>query len=181
MVSEAILKRLKKLKEQIREHDYRYYVLDEPSIPDADYDVLFQELKDFEEQYPELIASDSPTQRVGGTPAKSFSSVKHLSPMLSLDNAFSFEELERFEQRIKLLLAKGDKNSHGLGLLSTALAETLGAMAAEMEDSRDGSVLLIKLARKSSWGLADDEIVLVDASCAVALSKADILLILLVV
>ena len=105
MGASASLNRVKKLKELIREHDYRYYVLDEPSIPDADYDALFQELKDFEARYPELITSDSPTQRVGGTPAKSFSSVKHLSPMLSLDNAFSFEELERFEQRIKSLLA----------------------------------------------------------------------------
>ncbi len=109
MVSPATLKRIKKLKELIREHDYRYYVLDEPSIPDADYDDLFAELKGFEAEHPELISSDSPTQRVGGMPAKSFISVKHLSPMLSLDNAFSYEELERFEQRIKQLLQNTDE------------------------------------------------------------------------
>jgi DNA ligase (NAD+) len=109
VISSATLKRIKKLKELIREHDYRYYVLDEPSIPDADYDDLFQELKAYEAEHPELISSDSPTQRVGITPVKNFVTVKHLSPMLSLDNAFSYEELERFEQRIKLLLKNPDE------------------------------------------------------------------------
>lgn len=104
MVSEASLKRLNKLKELIREHDYRYYVLDDPSIPDADYDELFQELKEIEREHPKLVTSDSPTQRVGGAPAKGFTTVKHQSPMLSLDNAFSYDEMERFEQRIKQLL-----------------------------------------------------------------------------
>lgn len=104
MGSSASLKRLNKLKELIREHDYRYYVLDDPSIPDADYDDLFQELKEIEKDHPELVTSDSPTQRVGATPSKSFATVKHLSPMLSLDNAFSTDEIERFEQRIKQIL-----------------------------------------------------------------------------
>ncbi|MGE3317700.1 MAG: NAD-dependent DNA ligase LigA [Candidatus Berkiella sp.] len=104
MRSSVSLKRLNKLKELIREHDYRYYVLDDPSIPDADYDDLFQELKTIEKDHPELITNDSPTQRVGGAPAKGFSTVKHLSPMLSLDNAFSTDEIERFDQRIKQLL-----------------------------------------------------------------------------
>ena len=109
MVSPATIKRINKLKELIREHDYRYYVLDDPSIPDADYDELFQELKAFEAQHPEIITSDSPTQRVGGMPTKSFTSVKHLSPMLSLDNAFSTDELERFDQRIKQLVANSSE------------------------------------------------------------------------
>lgn len=104
MVSKDIIKRADKLKEQIREHDYRYYVLDEPSIPDADYDEIFNSLKEIEQQYPELITMDSPTQRVGGQPLKSFSAVKHLSPMLSLDNAFSNDELVKFDQRIKQII-----------------------------------------------------------------------------
>jgi len=102
--SSASLKRLNKLKELIREHDYRYYVLDDPSIPDADYDDLFQELKRIENDHPELVTSDSPTQRVGATPSKGFLTVKHLSPMLSLDNAFAIDEIERFDQRIKQML-----------------------------------------------------------------------------
>ncbi|HRE33084.1 MAG TPA: NAD-dependent DNA ligase LigA, partial [Candidatus Berkiella sp.] len=69
-----------------------------------DYDELFQELKTIEQKHPQLVTRDSPTQRVGGEALKSFSSVTHLSPMLSLDNAFSIEELERFEQRIKQIL-----------------------------------------------------------------------------
>lgn len=104
MVSKDIIKQADKLKEQIREHDYRYYVLDDPSIPDADYDELFSLLKEIEQQHPELITLDSPTQRVGGQPAKSFSAVKHRSPMLSLDNAFSNDELVKFDQRIKQVL-----------------------------------------------------------------------------
>lgn len=104
MVSKDIIKRADKLKEQIREHDYRYYVLDDPSIPDADYDELFSLLKEIEQQHPELVTLDSPTQRVGGQPAKSFSAVKHRSPMLSLDNAFSNDELVKFDQRIKQVL-----------------------------------------------------------------------------
>ncbi len=104
MVSKDIIKRADKLKEQIREHDYRYYVLDDPSIPDADYDELFSLLKEIEQQHPELITLDSPTQRVGGQPVKSFSAVKHLSPMLSLDNAFSKDELVKFDQRIKQII-----------------------------------------------------------------------------
>lgn len=104
VVDDRLLKEYEKLKEKIREHDYRYYVLDEPSIPDADYDELFQRLKAFEDKHPTLIAIDSPTQRVGAKPLKSFSTVQHLTPMLSLDNAFSNDELLRFAERIKQLL-----------------------------------------------------------------------------
>ncbi len=108
MVVNKLLNEYEKLKEKIREHDYRYYVLDEPSIPDADYDELFQELKQFEAQHPALISADSPTQRVGAEPLKSFATVKHLSPMLSLDNAFSHDELLRFAERIKQLLGTAE-------------------------------------------------------------------------
>lgn len=88
----------------IREHDYRYYILDNPIISDAEYDRLFRELKSLEAAYPELISPDSPTQRVGVTPQTAFQTVKHLVPMLSLENAFSEEEILRFEQRLKQLL-----------------------------------------------------------------------------
>jgi len=104
LVSEAIKKKVLQLRKTIREHDYRYYILDDPAVSDAEYDLLFRELQKIEEENSELITSDSPTQRVGIAPQGSFNSVKHLSPMLSLDNAFSFDELQRFEQRIKQLL-----------------------------------------------------------------------------
>lgn len=96
--------RIKELSRLIREHDYRYYILDEPTIPDAEYDVLFRELRALEERHPEYIQQDSPTQRVGVFPQTAFQSVKHITPMLSLDNAFSLEEMERFDQRIKQIL-----------------------------------------------------------------------------
>lgn len=104
MVSDAIKKKVQTLRELIRGHDYRYYILDNPTISDAEYDVLFRELQTLENDHPELITADSPTQRVGVPPQQSFKPVKHLVPMLSLDNAFSYEELQRFEERNKQLL-----------------------------------------------------------------------------
>ncbi len=88
------------LREQLNQHNYRYYVLDQPSIPDAEYDRLMRRLQSLEESFPALRTPDSPTQRVGATPLSSFESVTHEVPMLSLDNAFSDEELEAFQQRI---------------------------------------------------------------------------------
>lgn len=92
--------KLDHLREQINEHNYRYYVLDDPLISDAEYDVLFQQLKSIEAQYPELITPDSPTQRVGAAPLKEFAEVKHTVPMLSLENAFDDEDIINFDQRI---------------------------------------------------------------------------------
>lgn len=104
MVSQIDKARIKKLSDLIREHDYRYYILDEPTIPDVEYDELFRELKALEEKDPALVLPDSPTQRVGVFPQTVFESVKHITPMLSLDNAFSLEEMERFDHRIKQIL-----------------------------------------------------------------------------
>ncbi len=94
-------KRIDDLRAQIRKHDYSYYVLDDPSVPDAEYDRLMRELIALETQSPELITSDSPTQRVAGSPLESFKQVKHAVPMLSLSNVFSLEELEAFDKRVK--------------------------------------------------------------------------------
>ena len=93
-------KRVEQLREQIRFHNHRYYVLDDPEIPDAEYDRLLRELESLEQQHPELISSDSPTQRVGAEPLKAFGQVEHRVPMLSLGNCFSDEELEAFTRRI---------------------------------------------------------------------------------
>ncbi len=84
-----VIERVKKLREEIEYHNYRYYVLDSPVISDAEYDALMRELKELEEKYPELVTPDSPTQRVGFPPAKEFRQVPHAEPMLSLDDAFS--------------------------------------------------------------------------------------------
>lgn len=89
------------LREQIRYHNYRYYVLDDPEISDAEYDALMRQLQAIEAQWPELVTPDSPTQRVGAAPAAGFATVRHRVPMLSLSNAFSFDELRAFDRRVR--------------------------------------------------------------------------------
>ncbi|WP_422450567.1 NAD-dependent DNA ligase LigA [Endozoicomonas sp. ALB091] len=89
------------LRQQISEHNHRYYVLDEPEIPDSEYDKLFIRLKSLEAAYPQLITEDSPTRRVGGTPLKAFGQVRHELAMLSLDNAFDEEDQADFNRRVK--------------------------------------------------------------------------------
>lgn len=101
---EQVKKRLAELREQLNLHAYRYYVLDSPLIADAEYDQLFQELLDLEAAHPELVTPDSPSQRVGGAPLTQFATVKHRVPMLSLENAFSDEELFDFEERMHRFL-----------------------------------------------------------------------------
>ncbi|MCH8497185.1 MAG: NAD-dependent DNA ligase LigA [Marinobacter sp.] len=96
-----ISRRALALRDQLNEHNYRYYVLDEPSIPDVEYDRLFRELQALESEYPELLTEDSPTRRVGGRAENSFAEVQHRIPMLSLDNAFSADELREFDRRVR--------------------------------------------------------------------------------
>ena len=93
--------RVLRLRKEINFHNYRYYVLDDPEIPDAEYDRLLRELQSLEEKYPELITIDSPTQRVGAIPSAGFEEVKHLIPMLSLSNAFEEEEVNDFDRRAR--------------------------------------------------------------------------------
>lgn len=108
MSSPAIQKKLEALREKIRHHEYRYYVLDDPEMSDADFDKLMNELKRLEAEHPELITPDSPTQRVGGKPREGFVKAKHSSPMLSLDNAYSEEELRDWERRVHELTGRTD-------------------------------------------------------------------------
>jgi DNA ligase (NAD+) len=93
--------RVEELREQLNHHSYRYHVLDEPEVSDAEYDELMNELRALEERFPELVVPDSPTQRVGATPADLFAPAPHRSPMLSLDNAFSREELGSWASRVE--------------------------------------------------------------------------------
>jgi len=99
-VSAKAAARAAELRAQLAQHDYRYYVLDDPQVPDAEYDRLMRELRALEAEDPALITSDSPTQRVSGTPSAQFGEVVHAVPMLSLDNAFSEEDLVAFDRRI---------------------------------------------------------------------------------
>jgi len=103
-----ISKRIEALREKIRHHEHLYYVLDKPSISDAEFDLLMNELKQLENQDPSLITFDSPTQRVGGKPREGFVKVPHSSPMLSLDNTYNQEDLRDWERRVHELSGRKD-------------------------------------------------------------------------
>lgn len=104
MDREKIRQQIEDLRDKIRYHDYRYYVLDQPEITDSEYDQLVRQLIELEEQYPEFYSPDSPTQRVGGVPVQAFGTVVHSHPMLSLANAFSKEELLDFDRRVRKMV-----------------------------------------------------------------------------
>ncbi len=125
-------KEIARLREQIRHHEYRYYVLNDPEISDYEFDRLLRQLQDLEREHPELIVPDSPTQRVGGQPAEEFSKVRHSTPMLSLDNTYSVDELRDFDRRVRELSGRekiayvGELKLDGL---SMALTYEDGALA----------------------------------------------------
>ena len=102
--------RIAALRAELDEHNYRYYVLDEPSVPDAEYDRLFRELQALEAEHPELVTPESPTQRVGGEALSAFGEVRHEVPMLSLGNGFEEEDLRAFDRSVQggLGLSGGD-------------------------------------------------------------------------
>jgi len=108
MPSKDIEKKIDSLREKIRHHEYLYYVLDQPEISDAEFDKLMKQLKDLESEHPDLLTPDSPTQRVGGKPREGFVKVAHSSPMLSLDNTYSEEELRGWERRVHELSGRKD-------------------------------------------------------------------------
>ena len=108
MAPAAIDKKIEALREKIRHHEYRYYVLDDPEISDAEFDKLINELKKIEAEHPDWITPDSPTQRVGGKAREGFVKARHSSPMLSLDNAYSEEELRDWERRVHELSGRKD-------------------------------------------------------------------------
>jgi DNA ligase (NAD+) len=101
-------KKIKSLRDQIRHHEYLYYVLDQPELSDFEFDTLMKQLKDLEAEHPSLITPDSPTQRVGGKPREGFVKVPHSSPMLSLDNTYSEDELRDWERRVHELSGRKD-------------------------------------------------------------------------
>src|SRR5712692_1073523 len=104
MGKDQIKKQILHLRQEIEQHNYRYHVLDDPLVSDAEYDQLFRRLLELEKEHPEFAAPDSPTQRVGAPPLEKFAAVRHTLPMLSLGNAHDREEMEEFEERIKRFL-----------------------------------------------------------------------------
>ncbi len=108
MAEPSATSRADELRKELNYHNHRYYVLDDPVITDGDYDLLIRELRELEEQYPELLAFDSPTQRTGAAPSAAFSQVQHRLPMLSLANAFNPEDLEQWYRRTKSLVDGAD-------------------------------------------------------------------------
>src|SRR5437867_3713780 len=103
----SVKEEIEKLGEELRRHERLYYVDARPEISDYDFDQLMRKLRDLEEKYPEYRSRDSPTQRVGGEPLAGFETRVHRIPMLSLDNAYSFEELEAFDQRVSKVIPAG--------------------------------------------------------------------------
>src|SRR5437870_293978 len=112
-----IADRIEDLRNQIREHEYRYYVLDQPTISDYEFDQLMRELQKLEQEHPELVTPDSPTQRVGGEPAKAFPSHRFERPMLSLENAYSEEELRDWHRRVTQLAGTEYRRPAAVGFL----------------------------------------------------------------
>ncbi|MGH9795418.1 MAG: NAD-dependent DNA ligase LigA [Candidatus Acidiferrales bacterium] len=120
--AKSIARQIEDLREKIRHHEHRYYVLDDPEISDAQFDGLMNELKRLEAAHPELITPDSPSQRVGGQPREGFATVRHKRAMLSLDNAYTYDELREFDRRARTLLGRekleyvGEPKYDGLSL-----------------------------------------------------------------
>ena len=128
----AVKSEIEDLREKLRHHEYRYYVADDPEISDAAYDRLMNKLKDLETAHPELITPDSPTVRVGGAPRAGFQTMQHARPMLSLDNAFSYEALGEFDRRVRESSGREKIEyiaEHKFDGLSISLQYTGGALA----------------------------------------------------
>ena len=106
MTADALRERVARLRQEIEQHNHRYYVLDAPVIPDAEYDRLFRELQELEAARPDLVSTDSPTQRVGAAPLAEFAPAPHRQPMLSLNNAFATDEVEAFDRRVREALGQ---------------------------------------------------------------------------
>src|SRR5688572_29307686 len=142
----SVAARIEQLRQQIRDHEYRYYVLADPAISDYDFDQMMRELKRLEQENPQLITPDSPTQRVGGQPAAEFPTHRYAVPMLSLENAYSEEELADWGRRVAQL-SKSESVEYVVELkidgLSIALIYEHGLLskAVTRGDGRTGEVV----------------------------------------
>jgi DNA ligase (NAD+) len=133
--------RVEELRELINHHSYRYHVLDDPEVADSEYDNLMRQLQGLEDEFPELVTPDSPTQRVGGAIADLFAPVQHRAPMLSLDNAFSFEELDAWAARLERAGGSGARFACELKIDGVACALTYeGGVLVKAATRGDGRV-----------------------------------------
>ena len=141
----SVQRRLNRLRTELREHEHRYYVLDEPTVSDREFDELVRKLQRLERDHPSLITPDSPTQRVGGKPAKGFRTHTFAQPLLSLDNAYSIEELSDWDRRVRQLA--GGRTDYVIELkidgLSISLIYDRGLLvtAVTRGDGRTGEVV----------------------------------------
>ncbi|MDD4169864.1 MAG: NAD-dependent DNA ligase LigA [Desulfotomaculaceae bacterium] len=122
---EQALERVEELRRELEKHNYRYYVLDDPVIPDDQYDQMLLELEQLEKQFPALVSPHSPTQRVGGKPRKGFTTTRHLTPMLSLANAFDEGDLREFDRRVRQALLPGETVEYVVEMKIDGLAVSL--------------------------------------------------------
>ena len=129
-----IKKKIEELREKIRYHNYRYYVLDKPEIDDAEYDRLMRELEGLEKEHPDLVTPDSPTQRVGASPLEEFGTVKHAIPMLSIENALDEGELREWvdfvSDQLRLL---GRRSGHAFSLGDRVQVRIVGTSVARRQ------------------------------------------------
>jgi len=146
-IDPSVIRKLEKLRKELHRHDYLYYVLAEPEISDEQYDKLMRELLEIEAKYPELITTDSPSQRVGGEPMKEFPTVIHSFPMLSLSNTYSEEDIRDFDERIKSLLPGSERVNYTCDLkfdgvsLSLQYKNGILILAATRGDGTQGDVV----------------------------------------
>jgi len=129
---QKVAREIERLRTDLRHHEYQYYVLDDPEISDAAFDKLMERLKHLEAENPKLLTPDSPTQRVGGAPREGFTQVRHTTPMVSLDNAFSFEALGEFDRRVRELTGREKVDylvEHKFDGLSLSLQYENGSLA----------------------------------------------------
>jgi len=148
------VKRIEELRAEIRRHEHLYYVMDTPAISDAEFDKLMKELKALEAEHPELVTPDSPSQRVGGKPAEGFQKVRHSRPMLSLDNAYTEEELRDWDRRVHELagsLPVEYTAEQKLDGLSIALHYESG-----QEAGQDGSARLVRGLTRGDGQIGED-------------------------
>ncbi len=165
-------KRIEQLREQVRDHDYKYYVLTEPTISDQEYDKLVKELERLENENPELVTPDSPTQRVGKDLTKKFNPVEHIVPMLSLSNTYNEEELYDFDRRVKETLPEDEKVEYVVefkidgasvslryvdGLLKTAATRGDGTVGEEITNNvKTIKSVPLKIKKNSSYQIPSD-------------------------
>ena len=167
-IPEDVIKKTKKLREEINYHNYRYYVLNQPVISDYEYDMLIRELIEIEKNYPELITGDSPTQRIGGKPSEGFPPVEHSPPMLSLDNTYSREEVIEFHNRVKRLLGETPSYTTELKIdgvaVSLVYSDFILVKASTRGDGRVGDEITanIKTIRSIPLRLITDKTILKD-------------------